>query len=302
MVEHQSPSSKLRGMQDVSHQEGKQPEKIHEPSNDDMDKKILEEHKIFKEILIKLTRIAEHGATSPEPSGIYYNTAQNIIVNVTPNPPAGQTLDPDGITVLGTPNYQFEQVHNTLQRNAPKIGVINDGTSILYVISTQDAQTWSNEAPVLPGEARFFYNVWALGLRSVSIGVLATGQGGIYRVTEYDFWLAYSGAGTGTPSTNRTAFTARVVNAPVLGALLPNISVPNGYTLVVRANILNAGQVFIANNSTGTGIADAVNPAIPGNRNTLNAGDVVRLFITNANIVAIAGSGVGQNVDLLVEQ
>ncbi len=284
------------------HPEGRLPEKKPEPSHDELLKSILEEHVTFKEILIKLTKIAEHGATSPEPSGIYYNTPQTVITNPTPNPSAGQNLDPDGVTAAGTPNYQVEQVHNTLHRNAPKIGVINDGSRILYVISTQDAQTWSNEAPILPGEARFFFNVWSLALRSETAGVLATGQGGIYRATEYDFWLSYSGAGTATPNTNRNAFTARVVNAPVLGAILPNIVVPNGYTLVVRANILNAGQVFIANNSAGTGIADATNAAIPGNRNTLNAGDAVRLFITNANLVAVAGSGAGQNVDILVEQ
>lgn len=273
-----------------------------EPNHTELIQRILEQHETFKEILDSLTNIAKHGATSPVPSGIYYNTPQTVITNVTLNPPAGQVLDPDGMTALGTPNYQIESVHNTLQRNAPKIGVINDGSSIIYVISTQDAQTWSNEAPVLPGEARFFYNVWALGLRSQVAGSLITGQGGIYRATEYDFWLAYTGGGTATPSTNRIAFTAQVVNAPVGGVLLPNISIPNGYTVAIRANILNAGQVFLSSNSGGTGIADAINPAVPGNRSTLNAGDVVRLFITNANIVAVAGSGAGQNVDIIVEQ
>lgn len=273
-----------------------------EPNHTELIQRILAQHETFKEILDSLTNIAKQGATAPVPSGIYYNTPQTVITNVTLNPPAGQVLDPDGSTALGTANYQVEQVHNILQRNAPKIGVINDGSSIIYVISTQDAQTWSNEAPVLPGEARFFYNVWSLGLRSQVAGNLTTGQGGIYRATEYDFWLAYTGGGTATPSTNRTAFITRVINAPVVGVLLPNISIPNGYTVAIRANILNTGQVFLASNSGGTGIADATNPAIPGNRVTLNAGDVVRLFITNANIVAVAGSAGGQNVDIIVEQ
>lgn len=259
--------------------------------------RLILQHETLAGILSELREVGKNKAGIPAPYDNYYNTGQTIIANATPNPAAGQLLEPDGVTAAGTPNYQREQVHVTLQRNAPKIGVINDGSSIIYVIATQDAETWSNEAPVLPGEARFFYNVWELRLRSPNAGNLALLTGGIYRVTEYDFWLSYSAGTTITAQGNRPAFTAQVVNAPVLGALLPNIIVPGGYALVVRANILNAGQVFVANS-----IANATNAAIPGNRNTLNAGDTVRLYITNANLVAVAGSGAGQNVDIIVEQ
>jgi len=268
-----------------------------EPSHTQLVKRILEQHETFKEILVNLTNIAKQGATAPVPSGIYYNTAQTVIVNATANPPAGQVLDPDGSTLLGTANYQVEQVHTTVQRNAPKIGVINDGTSIIYVISTQDAQTWSNESPVLPGEARFFYNVWSLGLRSPVIGNLTTGQGGIYRATEYDFWLAYSSAVVAS-TVNRPAFTAQSVqpinNLPAT-TQLPNIQVPNGFSLVIRATVGNATTIYLSNS--------AVNLAGATTRITLNAGDIVRLNITNANLVFVAGSGAGvNNVDILVEQ
>jgi len=268
-----------------------------EPNHTQLIQRILAQHETFKEILDHLTNIVKQGATAPVPSGIYYNTAQTAITNITPNPPAGQALDPDGITALGTPNYQFEQVHTTVQRNAPKIGVINDGTAIIYVISTQNAQTWSNESPILPGEARFFYNVWSLGLRSETNGVLALGQGGIYRVTEYDFWLAYSSAVIAS-TVNRPAFTARSVqpinNLPAT-TQLPAIVVPNGFTLVIRATVGNATTIYLANS--------AANLAVAANRITLNAGDIIGLNITNANLVFVAGSGAGvNNVDILVEQ
>ncbi len=254
-------------------------------------RRILKQDEIFKEMLGNLTSIAKHGATSPVPSGIYYNTGQTVITNATPNPPAGQVIDPSGVTALGTLNYQTELVHNTLQRNAPTIGVINDGTTIIYVVSTQDAHTWSNEAPILPGEGGFFYNVWALGLRSTAAGNIATGQGGIYRVKEYGFWLV-------DPTVNRAAFTAQSIqpinNLPAV-TNLPDIYVPRGFSLVVRATVGNANSVYLANS--------AANLAIAANRITINAGDVVRLNVTNANLVFVAGSGAGvNNVDILVEQ
>ena len=96
---------------------------------------------------------------------------------------------------------------------------------------------------------------------------------------------------------NRSSFTAQVINAPVLGTMLPNIPIPDSFALVLRATIGNTGQVFVANSTT-----NATSSAIPGNRNTLNAGDAIKLYVTNANIIAIAGSATGNNVDLLVEQ
>ena len=96
---------------------------------------------------------------------------------------------------------------------------------------------------------------------------------------------------------NRNSFTAQVISAPTTGAQLPNISIPNGFALSARAHVDNKGQVFVANS-----LINAITPGVPGSRITLNAGDVIKLFLTNANIVFIAGSDLGQNVDILVEQ
>ena len=93
---------------------------------------------------------------------------------------------------------------------------------------------------------------------------------------------------------NRTSFLAEVVSAPTTGAQLPNIPIPNGFALSVRAHVDNQGQVFVANSF--------INVTTPGNRITLNAGDVIKLFLTNANIVFVAGSDSTENVDILVEQ
>lgn len=95
---------------------------------------------------------------------------------------------------------------------------------------------------------------------------------------------------------NRPSFTAQIVNALTTGTFLPNIPIPDGFALVVRAVIGNTGQIYVANS-----IANVTSSSIPGNRNTLNAGDAVKLYVTNANLVAVAGSSSGNNVDILVE-
>ena len=97
---------------------------------------------------------------------------------------------------------------------------------------------------------------------------------------------------------NRSSFLAEEVSAPTTGAQLPNIPIPNGFALSVRAHVDNdSGQVFVANS-----IINATTPGVPGNRITLNAGDVIKLFLTNANIIFVAGSDSDLNVDILVEQ
>lgn len=96
---------------------------------------------------------------------------------------------------------------------------------------------------------------------------------------------------------NRLAFTAQVINAPTTGTFLPNIPIPNGFALVVRATIGNTGLIYIANS-----VANATYSSIPGNRVTLNAGDVAKLFISNANLVAVAASAAGNSLDIIVEQ
>jgi hypothetical protein len=96
---------------------------------------------------------------------------------------------------------------------------------------------------------------------------------------------------------NRPSFVAKILDAPITGVFLPDIPIPNGFSLTIRSTVSNPGQVYIANS-----IANAISSAIPGNRNALNAGDAIVLYVSNANVVAIAGSNIGNTVDILVEQ
>lgn len=225
----------------------------------------------------------------------YYDTPQTVISVATTTQPS-----PDVISnaLAGTPGYQVEEIYPTLMRISPKITVINDGSATLFVISSPDGKDWSAEVTILVGEARTFYNVWELRLRSPTAGGIGPPtSGGVYRVTERDFWLAYTKGTSGGAITNRAAFTAQSLQ-PIAATpgftQLPNIPVPDGFALVIRATVGNGAQVFLANSGANTAVVTA--------RVTLNAGDSVKLFITNANLVFVAGSVAGQNVDILVEQ
>lgn len=139
-------------------------------------------------------------------------------------------------TCRSAAGYQQEEIYNKLKRIAPKVTVINDGTSTLYVIATQDSHSWSNETPILIGEARTFYNVWELRLRSATVGNLTTMTGGIYRVTEYDFWLAYSSAISSRSLTRELAVVhnqAVLANANFLTTDLTPVNTPTTFRIQI---------------------------------------------------------------------
>ena len=222
----------------------------------------------------------------------YYSTQQLAITVATPNKPDNADVIANAVT--GAIGYDRIPVYDIMHRSSRSISVINDGTAHLFVITSSDGKNFSaQENPILVGESRIFHNIYEMRIRSPSSGDLTTGVGGLYRVTEYDYSLSYSISG----SINRVSFVARIVNSPLAGAFLPDISVPGGFALTLRANVNNGlGFVYIADT-----ILNATNAAVPGFRITLAAGDVARLYITNANLVAVAGSTGAENIELLVE-
>lgn len=224
----------------------------------------------------------------------YFSTDETAISISTPIKPTSPDIIADPIA--GIPGYDRIKINQTVNRNSPHISIINDGTAALYVIVSHDGQIWStDENPVLVGEARLFFNVYELRIRSPSAGNVGLLSGGVYRATEYDYWLAYSNA-VSSAAINRPAFTAQSrigIGVPGVGTQLPNIPMPNGYQVVIRATPGNAAVVYLANS--------AVNTGDPLNRITLASGDTAKLQITNANLVWVASPGIA-NVDILAEQ
>ncbi|MBU0846743.1 hypothetical protein KKH23_06090 [Patescibacteria group bacterium] len=161
-----------------------------EPDHTELIQRILEQHETLKQILDKITELVTSIGTAPKPELNYYDTPQRVITVATPTQPNSPDIISNVITA--TPGYQAETIYATLQRIAPKITVINDGSDTLFIITSPEGMTWSSEATILSGEARTFWNVWEMRLRSPTAGILGTpNTGGVYRVTERDYWLAY---------------------------------------------------------------------------------------------------------------
>lgn len=225
-----------------------------------------------------------------QPDDALINIAQTSVTIATSTKPQDPDVIANATAVPAQTGYDRIIIYNEVHRLSNKIWVINDGPDTLFAVATADAIKWSGESDILPGESRGFFNAYELRVRSPT----ATTK---YRVTEYepDPVLA-----------NRTAFTAQSIalpdalnhalnaalNATNAGATLP-ISVPNGFALVIRANVNNKGALYIS-------ASDATNAVL---RVTLNAGDTTRLFITSSSLVFIALTAFGTDrVDILVEQ
>lgn len=194
------------------------------------------------------------------------------------------TAAPNNPNDFDSPVYQRERVYVDLQRNADLILIANDGPGTLFVIVSHGGEVeFSQETQIFAGDTKMYYNVYELRVRSPIAGLH-------YRITEYDIR-------TGTFPANRSSFTAQSLQnlgLPGTGTQLPNISIPDGFALVVRASVANTGSVFIANSQANTNITTS--------RITLLVGNFIKLFITNANLIWAAGSVAGQNIDILVEQ
>jgi len=232
-----------------------------EPGYTELIQRILEQHGTMQQILSKMTELVTILGTAPKFEKEYYDTPQTIITVPTPLQPNS----PDSFSVLpATPGYQSENIYAALERIATKITVINDGTVTLFVISSPEGKTWSSENTILTGEARTFWNVWELRLRSPLAGVIGPPTtGGVYRVTERDYWLAYSKV---IASSSPGGFTP-IALASVTNTLQPLANTDILFTLtgarLTPTNTPCTFRVMVAMSNAGTFSAVIYNGVIP---------------------------------------
>lgn len=268
---------------------------------------IVAQHGTMQQILSKMTELVTILGTAPKPEDEYYDTPLTIITVPTPLQPNS----PDSFSVLpATPGYQSENLYAALERISPKITVINDGTATLFVISSPDGKTWSSENTILTGEARTFWNVWELRLRSPLAGVIGPPTtGGVYRVTERDYWLPYiklvaSGSPGGFNPIDKASLTNQLqpaANTDILTALLGAPLTPTVTPTTFRITVaMSNGGNFSAS------IVNGVNPAqvvlfnvVPGP--ALIAGSLYTfdLLVHAGDIVDFRYSSTGGTIQIL---
>lgn len=277
-------------------------------SNSELIKKILEQHDTFKDILNALTEVVSRLGTIPKPELNYYDTPQTVIAVATPTQPNSPDTVSNATTTPPIQGYQLENVYTTLTRIAPKITVINDGTTSLFVITTPDGKNWSSEVTILTGEARTFFNVWALGIRGPAVGVISPLSGGVYRATERDFWLAY------TKTISSQLFTPiqlglvhnvaqPVANADIFttlfGAPLTPVNTPTAYRIEVAMS--NAGNFLanVVNPAGGGGPAIVTFNVIPGPALVANGLYVFDMDVSAGDVIDFRYSATGGTILIL---
>lgn len=259
--------------------------------------RLLAEHHDLQKQIVSLLTIQNKYITKHTRDGEYFDSGTRRATVSTPTAP----LDQNMIAVPpATPGYDIVEIYSILKRIAPELHVINDGTSLagvdksIFVRSSTDGSVFSREVQIPYGESKTFFNVYELRVRAPNGDDLGT-NGTSYRVTEYNFSLTYFTpiVNVTIPSVNanRSDFTAQNVSVGLADTALPDIVIPDGYGLIIRANVDNTGKVYVSR-------TDAT---VAANRNSLNAGDFVKLYITNANLAHVAASLAAQSVDLIVE-
>lgn len=102
-------------------------------------------------------------------------------------------------------------------------------------------------------------------------------------------------SGTTPPVANRPGFSTGQKTVAVSGTAeqLPVLAIPDGFSLVIKAKNLNTGQIQIGNS--------AVNAQSAVDCFTLEADEVVELYITNADLVWIDATVAGEGVEFITE-
>jgi hypothetical protein len=206
------------------------------------------------------------------------------------------SITQDQVTNGITPGYDEIEVWNLLSgRKAQRVWLVNDGVQgtgagdNLFLRVSPDGKSFSPEFIMVLGEIRIANDIYAIRFRSPTKNITL-------RASEREIYPPYvttvTNTFTTTGSENLPDFTARNVGVGVADAVLPNITVPDGFALVIRSNIANVANIFVSR-------TDAT---VAANRVILAPGDAIALSITNANLVHVAAAAGAQSVDILAEQ
>ena len=94
------------------------------------------------------------------------------------------------------------------------------------------------------------------------------------------------------PNVDDVEITRITINALVTAYQLPDIAVPDGFTIVIKAWPTNAGLIYVARSAPDARNVAQVFPLLPN--------DFVGEAVTNADVFYISGTAVGDFASVLV--
>lgn len=231
----------------------------------------------FKTLIEKANDIITGLKRLERTKGICYNTGTRTITAATtaklnqPSPPAA--------------NYpNREEIWNKLGRVA-HIWVHNIGPGNIYVIATDDGQSWAPNETLLERYAYCrFRDSYNLALRADKANTR-------YRAMEceYNFEVGRTLGGINKPT---IIVDDKDVTAAGTAELLPSITIPDGFTLVIKAKPTNVGNIYV-----GESKAKAEAHVF-----TLQSNEPVDYGIEDANAIWIDADNNNEGVELTVEQ
>jgi len=174
------------------------------------------------------------------------------------------------------PNYNREAVFESLERNAEKITVCNDGSDTLFVIvSHEGGQNFVRERPIYVGENKTFWNVYELRLRSPTAGTA-------YRVTEYCICCNdTTGSHTVVPQSNPMIQGTKSDVSTVASAMVA-VATPIFKCITIKLRSLLGGASYV-------GLGDSTGQPF----RLINENDSITIDFTSdlSNIYAITDNG-----------
>lgn len=127
--------------------------------------------------------------------------------------------------------YNVERVYEALQRYSDIIFVSNSGTDTLFVIVSHRGRTsFSQEAPIFPGEVKTYYNTYELRLRSPTAGLP-------YRITEYDLTSVFNSTSVPVQKGVLHVSSLPAANTNWLASDITPISTPTTFGIDVAVSI-----------------------------------------------------------------
>jgi hypothetical protein len=172
----------------------------------------------------------------------------------------------------------------------------------VFVITSSDGKSFSPEFRIAFGEVRIIDDIYEIRFRCPAAGnYVRASEREI--IPPYIQSIVVSGGSVATTANRPTFVSHTILNvqdvtvAP-FGEQLSAVPVPipDGFSIVVRASVNNidGSAIYVADS--------LLNVQTPVNRIALSPGDSVKLYITDASNIWVAGSDANEDVEWIVEQ